>query len=208
MSNSSQTNRVTAAPEVEADGGVRFGRTLLRAVAGEVLDVEADAIVCPANRRGVMGVGVAGQVRIAGGVEIEREAMAGAPLAIGTAIATSSGKLAERGVTLIIHAVVADALGAPTRPDIVRQATGEALRLADRHRARSLALPPLGVGLGPGRLTTEAVAELMIEEILAYLRRFTSRLELIVLVARAEEEAAKLRRLLLDARHYWLGSRP
>ena len=208
MSSPRAFNRVSSVPEVDAEGGVRVGRTVVRAVAGELLDVAADAIVCPANRRGVMGVGAAGAVRIAGGVEIEREAMAAAPLTVGTAVATGPGRLVDRGVRVIIHAVVADALGAPTRPDIVRQATSEALKLADRHRARTLALPPLGVGLGPGRLSTESVAALTIEEILAHLRRFSSRLERIVLVARADEEADDLSALLLEARQYWWSIQP
>jgi O-acetyl-ADP-ribose deacetylase (regulator of RNase III) len=188
--------------------GVVFGRTTLQAVAGTVLDIPADAVVCPANRRGVMGVGVAGAVRLAGGVEIEREAMAAAPLAVGTAIATGSGKLAARGIKTIIHAVVADALGAPTQPEIVRRAMSEALRLADRHRARTLVLPPLGAGLGSGRLSTDAVAALTIEETLAHLRRFTSRLDRIVLVARSDEEADDLCALLREARDYWWSIKP
>ncbi|HSH22261.1 MAG TPA: macro domain-containing protein, partial [Candidatus Caenarcaniphilales bacterium] len=86
------------APMGSGPAGIIFGRTVLQAVAGTVLNVGADGIVCPANRRGVMGVGVAGAVRLAGGVEIEREAMAAAPLAVGTAIVTGPGELAARGV--------------------------------------------------------------------------------------------------------------
>jgi O-acetyl-ADP-ribose deacetylase len=207
MASPRNDNPLLSSTPGETDGVV-FGRTTLQAVAGTVLDIPADAVVCPANRRGVMGVGVAGAVRLAGGVEIEREAMAAAPLAVGTAIATGSGKLAARGVKTIIHAVVADALGAPTQPEIVRRATSEALRLADRHRARTLVLPPLGAGLGSGRLSTDAVAALTIEETLAHLRRFTSRLERIVLVARSDEEADDLRALLREARDYWWSIKP
>ena len=188
--------------------GIIFGRTVLQAVAGTVLDVGADGIVCSANRRGVMGVGVAGAVRLAGGVEIEREAMAAAPLAVGTAIATGAGALTERGVKVVIHAVVADALGAPTRSETVRRATSEALRLADRHRVRTLALPPLGAGVGPGRLSTDSVAALTIEETLAHLRRFTSRLERIMLIARSDDEAEDLTALLVEARDYWWSIKP
>lgn len=207
MSSPRDYNPLPTPARAEPDG-VIFGRTTLQAVAGTVLDVPADAIVCPANRRGVMGVGVAGAVRLAGGVEIEREAMAAAPLAVGTAIVTGPGALGARGVKTIIHAVVADALGAPTSPDIVRRATSEALRLADRHRARTLALPPLGAGLGPGRLSTDSVAAMTIEETLAHLRRFTSRLERIILVARSADEADDLRALLREARDYWWSIKP
>jgi O-acetyl-ADP-ribose deacetylase (regulator of RNase III) len=154
-----------------------------------------------------MGAGAAGAVRLAGGMEVEREAMAAAPLTMGTAVATTSGDLAARGVRVIFHAVVSDRLGAPTREDIVQQATTDLLRLADRQRVRALALPPIGAGLGPGRLPTARVWELMIEEIVAYLRRFTSRLERIILVTRFPDEAEEVTRLLRVAREHWWGLR-
>lgn len=190
----------------EADG-VRFGRSLVVPSAADLLEHRVEAIACPANRRGVMGVGLSGLVRIAGGIEIEREAMAQAPLTIGTAITTSSGDLASSGVKLIIHAVVSDALGAPTRPDIVRRATSATLREADRHRVRSLILPTLGSGLGPGRLTTGEVTVLMIEEIVAYLRRFTSRMDRIYLAQQDDREIDDVRRALQEARSLWWGIR-
>lgn len=193
--------------EQSDEDGIRFGRTLIRTVAGELTAQPVDAIACPANRRGVMGAGAAGAVRLAGGMEVEREAMAAAPLTMGTAMATTAGDLAARGVRVVLHAVVSDRLGAPTREDIVQQATADVLRLADRQRLRSLALPPIGAGLGPGRLPTARVWELMIEEIVAYLRRFTSRLERIILVTRFPDEAEEVTRLLRVAREHWWGLR-
>ena len=62
-----QTNNLLHEP------GVRFGRTLAIPSARSVFDHRLEAIATPANRRGVMGVGVAGQIRIQGGAEIERE---------------------------------------------------------------------------------------------------------------------------------------
>ncbi len=198
----------TSMPIDHADeDGIRFGRTLIQTVAGKLAAQPVDAIACPANRRGVMGAGAAGAVRLAGGMEVEREAMAAAPLTMGTAVATTSGDLAARGVRVIFHAVVSDRLGAPTREDIVQQATTDLLRLADRQRVRALALPPIGAGLGPGRLPTARVWELMIEEIVAYLRRFTSRLERIILVTRFPDEAEEVTRLLRVAREHWWGLR-
>lgn len=189
----------------EDSQGVRFGRTLIVPVTGSALDQNVQAIACPANRRGVMGAGITGQIRLAGGIEIEREAMAQAPLIIGSAISTSAGQLAERGVRIIIHAIVSDALGAPTRLDIVRSATGAALREADRKRVKSLLLPPLGSGLGPGRLPVGTVAVAMIEETVAYLRRFTCRLDRIVLPQHDPREAEEIRRALIEARELWWG---
>jgi len=190
---------------VEESQGVRFGRTLIIPASGPVLEHQVQAIACPANRRGVMGAGITGQIRLAGGIEIERAAMAEAPLTIGAAISTTAGVLEARGVKVIIHAVVSDALGAPTRLDIVRNATSAALREADRARVKSLLLPPLGSGLGPGRLPVGTVAVAMIEETVAYLRRFTCRLDRIVLPQHDAREAEEIRRALLEARELWWG---
>jgi O-acetyl-ADP-ribose deacetylase (regulator of RNase III) len=189
----------------EAATGVRFGRTLIVPVTGTVLEQQVQAIACPANRRGVMGAGIAGQLRMAGGIDIEREAMAKAPLTLGAAISTSAGSLSDRGVTTIIHAVVSDALGTPTRVDIVRSATSAALTEADRCRVRSLLLPPLGSGLGPGRLPSGTVAVAMIEEIVAHLRRFTCRLDRIVLAHDDAREANDILHALREARELWWG---
>lgn len=185
--------------------GVRFGRTFIHPVAGPVLAQQVEAIVCPANRRGVMGAGITGRIRMAGGIKIEREAMALAPLTVGSAISTTAGLLDRHGVRFIIHAVVSDALGAPTRLDIVRHATTSALTEADRRRVKSVLLPPLGSGLGPGRLPTGTVAVAMIEEIVAYLRRFTCRLDRIVLSQHDLREAEEIRQALVEARDLWWG---
>lgn len=191
----------------EQEHGIRFGRTLLTASACHLLDHHGEAIVCPSNRRGVMGVGLAGMIRQAGGAEIEREAMAQAPLAIGTAVSTTPGLLADRGVRIIVHAVVSDALGAPTRRDIVRKATSAALELSDRHRVKSVVIPPLGFGLGPGRLPTHVVSALMIEEIVAHLRRFTSRIERIVLVQHDSADVEEVVAAIREARALFWGLR-
>lgn len=191
--------------QVDESIGVRFGRTLLVPVTGDPLRQAIDGIVVPANRRGVMGAGFAGQVRLAGGSEVEREAMAFAPLTIGGAVSTTAGLLAERGVRTVIHAVVSDALGAPTRLDIVRAATSAALIEADRRRVKGLLLPAIGAGLGPGRLHSGEVMVVMIEEVVAYLRRFTCRIDRIALPQHTAREAEEIRRALLEARELWWG---
>lgn len=187
--------------------GVRFGRTLVIPAAGSVFDHGVEAIVCPANRRGVMGVGIAGRIRLQGGAEIEREAMQKSPITMGDAIVTTSGRLVEHGTKAIIHAVISDALGAPTREKTIRRATLSALECADRHRIRSLSMPPLGTGPGTGRFQSDTVSLMMIEEIVAHLRRFTSRLDRIVLVCRDEREVQDLEHALAEARRLWWGLR-
>lgn len=190
-----------------SEPGVRFGRTVVVASAESLFSHEVDAIVAPANRRGVMGVGTAGLVRLEGGQDIEREAMALAPLTLGTAIVTTSGKLAGRGTRAIIHAVVADALGWPTREQTIRDATTAVLEAADKARVRSLAMPPLASGQVSSSLDDNAAFLVMIEELVAYLRRFTSRLDRVVLICHDEREVRTLDHALAEARRMWWGLR-
>jgi len=185
--------------------GVRFGRTLLLARTGRPTDHQVEAIVCAANQRGVMGVGMAGALRLGGGIEIEREIMSLAPLSPGRAYATGAGVLSERGARYVIHAVVASDLGAPAREEDVRRATTATLREIDTLGVQSVAMPPLGAGLGPGALATGRVRLLMIEEIIAYLRRFQSRVERIVLLCQDDRDVLATHKELREARVLWPG---
>lgn len=196
-----------ASPPSSDDDGIRFGRTRIVPTARPLLTLSADGIVAPANRRGVMGVGVAGTVRIKGGADIERQLMANAPLTMGTAVTTSAGDLERSGVRVVIHAVVSDALGSLPRENYVRKATAACLQEASNARVKTLAMPLLGVGGSSPGLGTERAALVMIEEIVSHLRRFTSRLDCIVLMCSDDREAAFLLRALHEARRQWWGLR-
>ena len=111
---------------------------------GDIAAVEADAIANAANDRLWMGAGVAGALKRAGGDEIEREAMAQGPIPLGSAVATTAGRLPARWV---IHGAV---MGQDLRTDgeLVRRTTRSCLELADELGCRSLALPAFGTGVG------------------------------------------------------------
>ncbi|CAA9554508.1 MAG: hypothetical protein AVDCRST_MAG73-3166 [uncultured Thermomicrobiales bacterium] len=162
---------------------VRFGRTLVGATAGDLLAQPVEALVLAANRRGLLGAGPAGSVRIAAGPDVEREAMAQAPLPLGGAVVTSAGRLDARGVRSIVHAVIAGALGDASTVPTVRRALTAALAAVDAAKLRSVAIPPLGAGTGPGQLAAASVAAALVDEAVAYLRRSPTRLERIVFVA-------------------------
>ncbi|MDQ3045046.1 MAG: macro domain-containing protein [Chloroflexota bacterium] len=178
----------------------RFGRTGVFPVAGEPLSQQVEALVCAANRRGLMGTGHAGAIRLAGGATIERLAMAHAPLTLGTALLTSPGLLADRGVRAIIHAVVNDELAAPTRLDTVRRAIQAILVIADEQRFRSIAIPVLGSGTAPDRLTADIAASVLVEEVVGHLRRSPGRIERIYLIGRDEDESRLVTNLLAENR--------
>ena len=65
----------------------------LEVVEGDIAALEVDAIATAANTHLWMGSGVAGAIKRAGGDEIEREAIAKGPIAVGDAVATSAGRL-------------------------------------------------------------------------------------------------------------------
>ena len=131
---------------------------LLEAREGDIAAVEADAIANAANDRLWMGAGVAGALKRAGGEEIEREAMAQGPIELGTAVATTAGRLRARHV---IHGAV---MGQDLRTDaeLVSRTTRSCLELADELGCRSLALPAFGTGVGGFDLAD--CARIMVEE--------------------------------------------
>ena len=75
----------------------------LEVVEGDITELDVDAVANAANNELWMGAGVAGAIKRAGGSEIEREAVAQAPIAVGQAIATGGGNLRAKHV---VHAAV------------------------------------------------------------------------------------------------------
>ena len=138
---------------------------------GDITTVAADAIANAANDHLWMGTGVAGAIKRAGGAEIEREAMAIGGIPLGTAVATTAGRLRAR---YVIHGAV---MGQDLRTDgeLVARTTQSCLEVADELGCASLALPAFGTGVGAFPLAD--CARLMVDEA----RRFEARmLELVI----------------------------
>ena len=129
---------------------------------GDIATVEADAIANAANNHLWMGSGVAGALKRAGGEEIEREAVALGPIPVGTAVATTAGRLDAR---YVIHGAV---MGQDLTTDagLVRRTTRACLALADQLGCESLALPAFGTGVGGFPLAE--CARLMVSEARAF----------------------------------------
>ncbi|NOY78637.1 MAG: macro domain-containing protein [Calditrichaeota bacterium] len=112
---------------------------------GDLTKIVADAIVNPANSFGKMGGGVAGAIKRAGGAEIEKEAVARAPIPVGTAVATTAGRLAAR---YVIHAPTMEKPTQRTTIENIKRAVQAALETADHLNVKSLAFPGMGTGVG------------------------------------------------------------
>ncbi len=149
-------------------------------VDGDIAALEVDAIANAANDRLWMGAGVAGAIKRAGGEEIEREAVAKGPIAVGDAVATGGGRLAARWV---IHAAVMGQ-DLQTNAEAISNATRRTLAVADELGAESLALPAFGTGVGGFPL--DECARLMVEAVRAHEPRTLGRVVFAVYGAEAE----------------------
>ncbi|MFH1432348.1 MAG: macro domain-containing protein [archaeon] len=114
-------------------------------VKGDITEQKVDAIVNPANSAGTMGGGVALAIRRIGGEMIEDEAVLQAPIAVGSAVMTTAGRLASR---YVIHAPTM--VGPVERIGVlnVRKAVLAALLLAREKGLKKIAFPGMGTGVG------------------------------------------------------------
>jgi len=132
-------------------------------IEGSLLDCEADIIVNPANSRGLMGGGVAEVIRRVAGDKVEFEAMKQAPIPVGTAVLTSGGKSRFKG---IIHAPTMVQATEAIPVENVRKATCAVLDLAEKEQITHLGFP--GMGTGVGRISPDAAAKAMVDEMTAF----------------------------------------
>jgi len=148
----------------------------IRCVQGDIAQQEADAIVNAANNHLWMGAGVAGAIKRAGGREIEAEAVAKGPIAIGEAAVTGAGRLKAR---YVIHAAV---MGQDLRTDAekIRRSTEATLRRADELGLKRIAFPALGTGVGGFSL--EECARIMLDAVEAHAAAGTTSLEQVTFV--------------------------
>ena len=164
---------------------------------GDVCDLEVDAIVNAANLTLWMSTGVAGEIKRAGGDEIEYAAIRQAPVPLGGAIVTPAGSLAARAV---IHAVSLDR-DRRTNGEIIDKAVRSAMARARDIRAVSVAFPAMGTGVGgfpleeAARVTVKAVREElpaspMIEHVIFAMRGAASYQAFEAALAVTDEESA------------------
>lgn len=123
-----------------------FGRSVIALQAGDITGVRVDAIVNAANNAFAHGGGVDGAIRRAAGPELSGELRrrypSGTPT--GTAVATDAYALPARWV---IHAVgPVWGLGGQDKLDLLTDAYRNALDVADKLGAKSLAMPAISAG--------------------------------------------------------------
>lgn len=129
----------------------------IKVIQRDITGIEVDAIVNAANNHLWMGAGVAGAIKRKGGKEIEDEAMKKAPIPVGEAVVTSSGKLKAK---YVIHAAV---MGQDlmTNEEYIRSATLSSLKRAEELKIESIAFPAFGTGVGG--FPTDRCARIMLD---------------------------------------------
>lgn len=132
---------------------------MIEIIKGNIIDADVDAIVNAANENLILGSGVAGAIRQAGGNSIQQECYKLAPIKTGEAAATRAGNLKQ---DYVIHAV------APCGTingwqDLVKDCICNILREAERMKVSSIAIPAIGTGIFG--LPLDIVAEILIKNV-------------------------------------------
>ena len=179
---------------------IAFGRAQIVSQSGETFDQAVQTIISPANTRGIMPASGAHSLRSVAGAELERIMMGMAPLQLGSAVITGSGKLSERRIESIIHVVVSAEPGGERSLPVVRKALASGFELAFRERIHSIAVPLLtGAHLDTPDQLRQWI-DGIVDEVVAHLRRDRVRLESIVMVSRYPGDIDILNDALAEAR--------
>jgi O-acetyl-ADP-ribose deacetylase (regulator of RNase III) len=112
-------------------------------IVGDLVEQEVDAIVNAANNDLMLGGGVAGAIRRAGGPSIQDECDAHGPVNVGEAAITTAGALHAR---YVIHAA-SMSLGGRTTRSSLRSSMDHVFRLARAHDVSTVAVPAVGTGI-------------------------------------------------------------
>jgi O-acetyl-ADP-ribose deacetylase (regulator of RNase III) len=145
-----------------------FGSITVRLVFDNIAERKVDALVNAANNRLVMGGGVGAALLARGGIEIQQQAIAHAPVPPGAVVRTGAGTLMAR---YVYHAVMINPhLSRRTWvPDLIAAVRG-VLACALTDGVRSLAMPLFGAGAGglAVRRSLEAILETIEDVSTAY----------------------------------------
>ena len=133
--------------------------TTIHIERGNLTTYAVDAIVNAANNDLILGGGLAGAIRRAGGPTIQKECDRHGPVAVGAAAITGAGNLPAR---YVIHQASMQ-LGGATTADSLRRSTAAVLQIAEDNSIRTLAFPAVGTGIAGFPL--RQCAEIMLAEV-------------------------------------------
>jgi O-acetyl-ADP-ribose deacetylase (regulator of RNase III) len=143
---------------------VDIGNRVLELVEGDITEMETDAIVNAANAHLSLGGGVAGAIRKKGGPEIQKECNKIGGTFVGGAVITAGGNLKAKHV---IHAV-GPRMGEGDEDQKLKNATLNALKVADENKLKSISFPAVSAGIFG--FPIERCAEIMLRTAIDYLQ--------------------------------------
>jgi O-acetyl-ADP-ribose deacetylase len=135
----------------------------IRLKEGDITQMDVDGIVNAANTDLMLGAGVAGAIRRAGGPTIQEECNAIGPIPLGQAAVTGAGHMTAR---YVIHAA-SMSWGEATSEKSLVDSTENSLRRAEEKRMKSIAFPAIGTGVAGFPL--DECARLMLQTVLDHL---------------------------------------
>lgn len=148
---------------------------------GDITAMDIDAIVNAANTDLILGAGVAGAIRRAGGPRIQEECNRIGPIPIGQAAITTGGNLKAR---YVIHAA-SMSFGELTAEKSLADSTKNSLLRADEKKLKSIAFPAIGTGVAGFPL--DECARLMLRTTLDHLKKAQSTIEEVWFVLYGDE---------------------
>ena len=152
---------------IKIDEIVKINNTILELKLGDITEMDTDAIVNAANVALQLGGGVAGAIRRKGGPKIQEECNKIGVAHVGSAVLTTAGDLKAK---YVVHAV-GPIYGEEHDDEKLKDATLNALILADRNGLKSIAFPAISTGIF--RFPKERCAIIMLSTTKAYLEGFT-----------------------------------
>lgn len=130
---------------------------------GNIILLDVDAIVNAANRNLILGGGVAGAIRNAGGPSIQEECNTIGPIDVGEAVMTNSGNLKAKHV---IHAT-GPVQGEGREDTKLRNATLNSLKIANENKLKDIAFPAISTGIFG--FPMQECSEIMIQTVMEFL---------------------------------------
>jgi O-acetyl-ADP-ribose deacetylase (regulator of RNase III) len=166
----------------------------LALLKGNIVEVQADAIVNAANSGLRGGGGVDGAIHRAGGPTIMEECRKIGGCPTGSAAATSAGKLQAR---YVFHAVGPIYSGTSEDEKLLASAYQSCLDLAEQYGIKSVAFPSLSTGVYGYPL--DEAAPIALRTIIAHIQKATS-LQEVMVVLFGDEAFQAFERALKDIR--------
>ena len=136
----------------------------MEAIIGDICYPKSEALIIPANTKGIMSVGVPARISKAGLSKISKEVkkfITNNKVEVGQCIISGPGRLKRRGVKNIYHAVIKRLQSDFTTIYIVREALKNSLQMVVDDEMESVAL--CGLGIDFGEIDNKTVARLTFE---------------------------------------------